>query len=73
MRKELEDDNIDDITKTIIKEDNKLKLHLFPLILFLTGSFLPVRLGNIFWVSESRWNVKTKKADSVPILANFCT
>lgn len=73
MRKELEDDNIDDITKTIIKEDNKLKLHLFPLILFLTGSFLPVRLGNIFWVSESRWNVKTKKADSVPILANFYT
>lgn len=34
MRKELQDDNI---MKAIIKEEKRLRSHLFPLILFLTG------------------------------------
>lgn len=73
MRKELEDDNTEDLTKTIIKEDKKLSYIYFLWYFFLLGSFMPVSLGNIFWVSESRWNMKRKKADSVPILTNFYT
>lgn len=37
MRKELGDYNIEDMMKTIIKEDKKLRLPLFSLIIFLTG------------------------------------
>lgn len=69
MRREPEDDDIMKANERTRNWDEVLFLWYY----LLLWSFIPVRLGSIFWESESRRNMNMKKADSALIWVNFCT